>query len=414
VTIIDAQAMGLGDGESGTVELKKGDLDKFFKSKYQHEAVMGEKAETEFKAIIIKWPTELKPRLCLMNYYQQANLHTKLIQYINIVASDMAVRGYELVDDLLPYAARYYRDEKPQQAVDVYRAMLLEFPKSAPVLSSYGVAMLKLGDLKVGVEHFEKAYQLDKKDPLILGNLAEGYIYQLDFVKARFYLDQLISVKPEKTDAYFTLAILTMAEDSKKANAAWNDYFLQNKKFPDHEYWVKFAKQIQEIVKEGVTDADLLNLSRSLTMAKTPQYAVPLLASLIAKNPNDPYYQFGMAHAYDVGSFLPEAFDYATQAVNYMKKQKPDDKKGVANIQYETARLAYRLGKYDAALAYAKDAENNNRHLDNVQYLLGLTYSQVKDDKNALLKFKECTEMDNNKEYVGYCKTNVANMKSKE
>lgn len=341
---IDTRAMGFGDGETGTFQLKGGDVEKYFSSATRHDPAYGEKTETEFKEIIRRWPGDKAAYFCLMNYYQQAGRHDDLINFIPRVVSAFSASGYGLVDELLPYAARYLTDNKPDLAAGFYKALLVRFPKSAPVLSSLGVATLKMDDIDGGLELFLKAYDQDKKDPIILRNLSEAHIYKQDFEKAEDYLNLLLKIKPEKTESYFRLATLKMRSGPEASKKYWSGYLEQNKTNPDDEYWSGLAKKILEGIEQGLTDDDLLNLAVNFNRSNAPFYAIPILAYLIKKEPDNLYCPFLFAQAYEIGGFTKLAYGYVKRAAEMANHSGSMDDESIANINFEAAGLLIWLG----------------------------------------------------------------------
>lgn len=411
---VNTRAMGLGDGETGSVELKDGDYEKYFYTEIQHNPEYGTKVENKLKDIIQKWPSDKTAYWCMMNYYQQAKRHDDLLDFVPKVVLAFKSLGYELVDELLPYAARYIKDKKFSLAASFYKELLTLFPKSAPVTSSYGVATLSMGDLDGGLALFLKAYDLDKKDPIILSNVSEAYIYKQQFEQASKYLHLLLGVKPEKTETYFRLATLDMSSGPAASKKAWEKYLQQHEKYPDHEYWVDLARKVLEGIDQGIADADLLSLAGNFSRSNVPFYAVPVLAYLLEKDPDNLYHSFLFAQAYEVAGFPLKSYEYVKNAVEIANNTKSMGKKDVAGINYEAGRVAYSVGEFEEALQYFKVTEKYDKDRQNIQYMLGMTRHQLGHEKAAIKKYQKCIKMENNKDYVGYCKSNLKKLQAKK
>jgi tetratricopeptide (TPR) repeat protein len=408
--IVDTQAMGFGAGETGTAELKKDDVEKYFKPGTGHNPVYGEKTEQAFKEIIAKWKSDKRAYFCLMNYYQQSKRHEDLIAFVPEIIAAFKSEGYGLVNNLLPYPARYAEDEDFGHAIQLYIELLKNFPESAPINSSYGAAKLKSGDLRGGIESFERAYLLDKKDPIILGNLGTSYLYAQDFGKSERYFQELIKADPEMTEPYFTLAILAMSESVKGSKKAWENYFKQNEKYPDDAQWVKLAGQISEAADKNMDDESLYRLAITFNQGNASKYAIPLLVSLDKKYPNDIYYLFGLAQAYEYAGLPEEAYGYVHRAAAFANQPDAKDKTGIASFNYEAGRLACVLEKNDECLAFLKITEQHDVNFQNLQYMLGLANDRLGNTKEAIRQYELCVRKDNNKSYLGYCKSNYSRL----
>ncbi len=408
--LIDTQAMGLGEGETGTIQLKEGDVNKFFKDVAGHNPEYGAKAEQSFKEIISKWRFDKRAYWCLMNYYQQSGRHNDLVAFIPAVVKAFNGEGYALVDQLLPYPARYANDENYRGATAFYIELLKHFPKSASVTSSYGYVKLRTGDLSGAIELFDKAYLLDKQDPIILSNLANSYLYARDFKKSEMYFHELIKANPKATEAYFNLAILAMSENIPGSKKAWESYLKQNEKFPDDEQWVGLAKELSQHVVKGISDTNIYQLSINLNNAKATAYSIPLLVYLDKKNPEQIYNLFGLAQAYEYAGIPLVAYGYVTRAAALVNKAEGEDKTDTASVSFEAGRLACMLEKYDEALVFLRTTERQDENFKGLQYMLGLANEHTGNEKEAIKQYELCMKKDTNKQYLGYCKNNYSRL----
>lgn len=70
------------------------------------------------------------------------------------------------------------------------------------------------------------------------------------------------------------------------------------------------------------------------------------------------------------------------------------------------------VGRFDDSLRYFEITEKYNKNEQNLQYMLGMTYDQLHKTKAAINKYQQCVDMGNNKEFAGYCKSNIKRLES--
>jgi len=273
---VDVTALGLQPGEAGTVQLDEEMVKKAFKPAVQFDPGKIAICKATFRRLIEKWPEEKDAHFCLMNIYQTNGEFNAFLSELETV-SDLFKLDLDIVAELLPYPAFYYKNGQNNFALLTYEALLKHFPKSAPVISSYGVTHIKSGNLSTALKLFEKAYEIDSKDTLIIGNIIEAAIYTQDFEKADVFIKKALLLEPDKTSRYFDLAILKMKKSPKDSLEAWEQYQKQHKKYPDDPGWAKNALQIEKGVRAGVTDEAIYGLAQQFIQIHAEKYSIPLL-----------------------------------------------------------------------------------------------------------------------------------------
>tara|TARA_Y100000287_G_C14225657_1_gene358848 strand:+ start:391 stop:1491 length:1101 start_codon:yes stop_codon:yes gene_type:complete len=161
---------------------------------------------------------------------------------------------------------------------------------------SAGQSVVRLGDYKRGQNYYEKALELDPKDPTVLKSLGALYLAQDKFESALKNLN---------------LAIDLTSEDSEKIDLFFNRglVYLKMENYEEAEY------NFEEAYFLAPDDVEaLLGLAKALEQAERWRKSRNYYMELIDKNPNDPQYYYGVYRTYFGEGRLEEAQEYLNKA----------------------------------------------------------------------------------------------------
>lgn len=173
--------------------------------------------------------------------------------YLNSGDFDRAEKEFQKVllqnpsrtDLLLKLATVYIQKKQPEKALlelDKYHA---DNKESVESLVLYGRAHGFSGDIESAESFFKKAMQLDPASIKPRINLAKVFLQKKDFVQARQYLQDVISIESKELEAYYLLANLETNQGNREAALATYQKIIQVD-----------AKQLQAFYMSGILQMD--------------------------------------------------------------------------------------------------------------------------------------------------------------
>ena len=366
-----------------------------------------EDAEALAKKNIAASPRDLSWRLCLLETYQQSGNHKMFLSTLEELAASFKADGDKVIEDLLPFPARYFNSGKAQFAVETYERLLKVFPSSAKVLSSLGAVYAKQGELTRALDLFERAQKIDPKDPIILRNVGESAIYAGDMVKASQALRAYLALNPAETSVYFDLAMIAMAESPTASLPLWKEYHQAAKKHSDGQ-WEQSANAIEAAVRKGMGTDGLLDLASQMNASKAGKYSIPILLYLEKQEPNEAIYPYLMAQSYEVGGFPTFTRQQLLKAEQLIATH--PSKHGVTanNVKFQLGTDFLKTGEYTLALERFLIVEKSEPKTQNIQYSLAWALMALGKVDQAKGYFEQCLKLSNNQANLQkYCTSNL-------
>ncbi|MDH5737374.1 MAG: hypothetical protein OEZ23_03640 [Gammaproteobacteria bacterium] len=401
---LDTEKLGFAPGESGTKKITADMLERAASSTFTVNQDYLQEADKFIRLAVKRWPEARDFYYCLTKIHFYSRDHDKFIQSLAETAELQKDHDKQAVDFLINYATELMNEERHQQAESVYRTLLKTYPNSVPVLSSLGVARLNQGFTADGASYFDKAYLLDNKDEIVVGNIAEVSMLLADFKKAEKFLLEKARLMPDKADIYFDLAMNAMHDNPAKSGKYWKMYFKIHEKHPDNEGWASNAKAIQEAVKDkerGI--GDWYNLAEQMKQIRLPKYAIPLLHYVQKQSPKDATVFYSMAHAYDIGGHY-DLQDIALQrTLSLIDSPENRYKLDKNQVHHNLARTSHALGKNKKALMHLSNVSSASGDGAGVHHLYGLIYNAMGDQKKAKQHFELCLKKNPDDSMKRYC-----------
>lgn len=411
---IDTLALGLGPGESGTVEIPK-DQEKFneaFKPSYFIEPGAGAKIEEEINYLIATWPDQKCFYADLLNLYAVWN---KDEQYRATLkrAGNHFKSDSDYLQSLLSIVNDYFKEKGPELTGKAYLALLDVWPDAPELLSSYGAATLMSGDLDTAIAYFERAYKKSPKDSIILGNLGEAYIYAQDFEKSEQFIELFLKEQPAASSRRFDLAMVKLVTGVEPSLKAWKRYFRELERYPDDPQWENTAKSIRHGLQNSPDENWLAWLAGEFLNAKVVKYAIPIIAYLQKKNPREPEYLYMMAYAYDIERFFSRV-EGELQRFLKLTEGNNSGEHPIAEIYFNLARSVEAQGRLQDALKHYQKVHALDPKYPSIHYALGRMYAQLDQKMKAKEEFQACIDKPETEKYPAYCKQNLKNLKAGE
>ncbi len=117
------------------------------------------------------------------------------------------------------YARSLHQLREYEAAEDLYRQIILEQPDKPTILHLYALLLMDMERHKEAVELIQRAHELARKDYRIRMNLAMAYGNAGDFEAARAIYRDIMSAKPEISEAFlYYTDITSMADDGEMAD----------------------------------------------------------------------------------------------------------------------------------------------------------------------------------------------------
>lgn len=389
---LDMSQLGYQQGESGSKEINIEQLKSAMSDRYYVDEEYLVKAEKQITTVIKRWPEKKNLNYCLTKLHFYAGDHQRFLKSLHKTIISNRDNEKEVVDFLIGYSAKYFKQDRYSEAGDVCKTILITFPKSAPALSTLGISYIYQGYSSRAMKLFEKAYLTAPGDTIVIGNIGETAMLIGDVPKARTFIKKRLQLEPKRTELYFDLAILAMQKGPKNSLPAWNKYLQQHKQYPDDENWAKNAKAIQSAIEQGLDDEGLHDIAVNMINANVSKYAIPPLLYLKNKHRKNAIYTYRMAHAYDVNKNYELAKSSLEQTLVRLKYPQSELEVDIDEIHYNMSRYQYSLNELDAALKSMNKIDITTPDYADTGYMYGLIYQKSGDNKNAIMHFTRCKQ----------------------
>jgi len=281
----------------------------------------------------------------------QEKLYVKAARYYNKILVADTIGEYS-VAKYQNLAHCYVQLSKPDSAKMIYKMGIAEYPKHSYFYKGLGYIYRMSGDNKNAINILEKLLKLEPSNTKTMDEIADLYIAEEEFDKAKAILLELIKLEPNNSKAQERLALLLGQDGDIEAIISQqrkmvemnpdNIYYrkdLANTYYRDAQY-EKAIEQFKQIIAKNSTDIVALEmLADCYKILRKYKDAVTIYNRLIEMNPADKKNIYNLAVCYvDMGRF--------SQAIRQASKAIKIDKK-------------YGLAYFAKGLTYEKAADNN-------------------------------------------------------
>ncbi len=388
---VDLSAMGLKEGEKGDYKLKNvEDIDKIFSPTGSFEPALFAKAEKIYYRIIKNDKNYVNAYLNLLNVYAQQN---RFDNYFKVV--DLFYKNYKQNPKakifLLDCAGTLFKAKQYDEAIKLYTIILKHYPEYSAAMSDLGTTYSVVGKIKKAYQLFQKAYQKDKNDPIILANLHQTYVIMEDFQNAYLFSDLLLRKGKMGHTLYFTKA--------KLAYLLKKDYVTPLKAFLEKErerqktskekskFWEEAALEFLEIGNK--TGAEKLKFFESLlnVFYRSEYYFESIVVgNIVIEIETGKFPLMVLAAVFDRLGY----FDGSIKYLDKIKEYRKEDSSIIPeyDLVFNYGVCYYGHGDYDESLKYL--SANFKVRQDNaaVNFWLGKIYLEKKNLKEAKKYFE--------------------------
>jgi Flp pilus assembly protein TadD len=348
-------------------------------------------ALVELESAIARWPGEPAPHRCALEVLQSRGDHAGFLLALRRAGASLRPLGMETaVDALLPYPKVYLERKQHEKASDAHLALLEIYPDSEELHSSQGAVLLAQGDLEAASERFARAFELDPRDPLVLGNAANAALFRRDFAAARRFYELALREDPASTSRYFDLAAIALHGGAAAALPAWRRYLEQHARVPDVDPWPQLAEDIAARLERTPTSRDLDQIAQELIRAGAPAQALPVLVGAAEREPGEAIHAFLLASAYDRGGFPDLALEELLRVQRMLEEDPVLETPSRAAAAYETGRVALELRRMDLAIRNLEYATRESPAHGDAHYALGVAYQRAGRSAEAHEAYRLC------------------------
>ena len=112
--------------------------------------------------------------------------------------------------------------ERPREALAQFAAELRNplYPTPAKPLHNAGICSLRVGDEAGAEGYFQRAFQLDARNPVAMYHLGELYLKRGDLERARFHSQRLLSLYPPSAETLWLAVRVERRADDRDAVAS--------------------------------------------------------------------------------------------------------------------------------------------------------------------------------------------------
>jgi len=279
--------------------------------------------------------------------------------------------------------------------------LLEQYPLEPQVLHIQGLIFYRKMAFKDAIEQFSKAVQIDKQNPLYLGNLGEAYRRDRQFDKAMETFSKAIEIMPEFLMGH--LGIANTLRDQGKHKEAISKFRLAlaiNSTFaPAYHYlgltFADMDRQKEAIpllrkalaLRPGYLEAQL-SLANVMEMDGQSDEALAIYRTLLKKMPN----HIGIHN--NVGNILKNKGEIDESIVHFEKAMELDPDNVSAYYNLSRARQDPESEDLDRLEKMVVDPRLNNEQHCSLHFTLGKIYDDLGDYEKAFNHFKTGNELD--------------------
>lgn len=256
----------------------------------------------------------------------------------------------------------FYKEKKYEKALD-YFIKAVNLKKDVQNYNNLGKAYIKVGKAQQAQKSFEKALDMDIKNPVTYINLALYYCdIEKDTKKQMHYLKQAIKINPKLAEPYYLIG---------------NIYFDKGMYETAADYY-RMAAANDELYFDAL-------YALGSTLYKLQNYEEAYLVfekSLNLELDNPKVYDYLAKSAVELKKFA--------EAQNYIEKEimiQPNQ-----DIYLELAKILYLKGEYDKVITLLNTKVSNPKNAQMYNYL-GLCYFQKNDYGQAFVNFNKAVSI---------------------
>ena len=391
----NSSAAGIKEGENGSGDLSKDNLNKIFSPVPFYEKETFAKAEKIYYEIIKLNKNYENAYFNLLNAYAVMREFDPYFRVIDLYIKNMGEQKntrYSLND----LAGKLFKGANYDEAIKLYKKISKHYPDYSHPVSDLGALYFKVGKIEKANHMFLKAWQIDANDKINSGNLARSYIYLEDFKSAYKYYTILCKEDEKEIFNLYTTGMLGYI--AKKDYKAYFNNFIQKRssqvKNPEKDFWIFSASKFIEI--DSMKDADrkeilayLLDTYRKNSLSTF----VIMTGNIVLEKAPDSFALVLIASVYDGLHFNSKTIEYLKK----IEKHKKIDSKIMSetNLNFNYGINYYSLGEYDTSLEYLKKIKGDEDRRAAVNYYMGMIYIKRRNLKLAKEYFGLNSKMKN-------------------
>lgn len=352
------------------------------------------------------WPKERSLYFCLLSYYQ----HTRQLPKFEALFQKALTQKVTLnisSNELGNYGIKFIAQREFQVAHKLYSSLLEKDPSNPDLLNGLGYNYFSQGLLSNASNNFERAYAINNNHLGVIKNLAETRIYQRRYPEAITLFKQALSLSSNEPSLHFDIALLTMTQSFQQSAYLWQDYIKAFEEDESQAKRIELARTITVHLQTDLSEQELYILAISFIRERYHKYAMPLLDILITHHPRNLQYSFALAQNLDIARFQGAALALALTIDSQSDLAKSKSKIKPETLPYFIGRLYFQLNQIEESKKYLEQVEAINSEMPNLQYLLGVIWSGLENEEQAMNYFKACTAKENNKKYLQRCGNSI-------
>ncbi len=301
----------------------------------------------------------------------------------------------------LALAMQHINFGRLKEAEELCGPLLKKYPLEPQVLHAAGLIAYKKMDFKGAIEQMSKAVQIDKQNPLYLGNLGEAYRRNRQFDKAMEVFERAIEIMPEFLMGH--LGIANSLRDQGKHKEAISKFRLAlaiNPTFAPAYHYLGLTFVDMERLKEaipllrkaialrpGYIEAQL-SLANALEMAGESEEALTRYRGILEKLPK----HVGILN--NVGNILKNLGQIDKAIVHFEKALELDPDHVTAYYNLSRARVGSEPEDLKRMEKMVNDPRLTTEQHCSMHFSLGKVYDDMGDYEKAFHHFQKGNELD--------------------
>jgi tetratricopeptide (TPR) repeat protein len=400
---INLAALGLKEGETGTVTLTSNMIDKAFSNSVTYDAALFAKAEELYYKIIARDKKYINAYFNLLNFYEEMG---EFDRYFKVV--DMLVAGITEADGLrdcvAQLAGKLVEHEEFGEAEKLFDAALGKNPGIAEFVSDKGAVLCMAGRYAEGLKCFESADKSVPKDMMNLENLSNAYVMTENFPKAYDTAVRITAL--DRTNSIYYFVSGTLAYLVGKEYVPFFKKFMEigekEKKQEDLKkdaYYIMAGQFLHIKELEAKNRTELLEGAAIDYFQGKARFDAVIMANLALKEGGSGSMLVVLGGVYDAARYNSKAIKYLDRIREYNIKNSPV--MDGYNLTANYGSNYYKMGEYDKALEeYARLVAQNKDDVP-ANYMMGRCYLCKRDKENAR-KYLEVAAKGTKKEELEY------------
>jgi tetratricopeptide (TPR) repeat protein len=277
-------------------------------------------------------------------------------------------------------------------------------PEHARAAALYASALAATGDRAKAREYYDKSMALDANAPFTLFGSGRLAIEEKNYALAEQQLTHAVELGPADTNARLELArVYELSNQPDRAIEAYRGFLADNPSFaPAHRHMGQIffeqgkmdlaALQFEEAAKLAPSDEDDWNLARTYSAAKKPDQALPRLARLQRRDPNNYEMLLLCGEMFNLKREYRNAESILLQAIKVQPKI-PDAYVELANAMY----LQQEYGQTVAVLDKMRQTAENIKETPWSTFLQAISLDKLGAREGALVSYRRFLAIANGK-----------------